>query len=71
MAASHTLPHSHAIRKSGVLVLNGYGIRVQVNAGHLLAQLDSPGTNLRRIQPMPFFDAVAQFDRAGGRDAPR
>jgi CRISPR-associated protein Cas1 len=35
MAASHTLPHSHAIRKSGVLVLNGYGIRVQVNAGHL------------------------------------
>jgi CRISPR-associated endonuclease Cas1 len=35
MAASHTLPHSHALRKSGVLVLNGYGIRVQVNAGHL------------------------------------
>ena len=38
MAASHTLPHSRAIRKSGVLVLNGYGIRVQVNAGHLLLQ---------------------------------
>lgn len=36
MAASHTLAHSHAIRKSGVLVLNGYGIRVQVNTGHLL-----------------------------------
>ena len=36
MAASHTLPHPHAIRKSGVLVLNGYGIRVQVNAGHLV-----------------------------------
>jgi CRISPR-associated protein Cas1 len=36
MAASHTLPHSRTIRKSGVLVLNGYGIRVQVNAGHLL-----------------------------------
>src|SRR5258708_9858539 len=36
MAASHTLPHTHGIRKSGVLVLNGYGIRVQVNAGHLL-----------------------------------
>jgi CRISPR-associated endonuclease Cas1 len=36
MAASGTLPHSHALRKSGVLVLNGYGIRVQVNAGHLL-----------------------------------
>ena len=37
MAAPHTLPHSHAIRKSGVLVLNGYGIRVQVHGGHLLA----------------------------------
>jgi len=36
MAASHTLPHSHAVRKSGVIVLNGYGIRAQVNAGHLL-----------------------------------
>jgi CRISPR-associated endonuclease Cas1 len=36
MAASHTLPHSHSLRKSGVLVLNGYGIRVQVNAGHLV-----------------------------------
>jgi CRISPR-associated endonuclease Cas1 len=36
MAAPHTLPQSHTIRKSGVLVLNGYGIRVQVNAGHLL-----------------------------------
>src|SRR5271169_5735559 len=35
MAASPNLPHSHAIRKSGVLVLNGYGIRVQVSAGHL------------------------------------
>jgi CRISPR-associated endonuclease Cas1 len=36
MAAPGTLPHSHVIRKSGVVVLNGYGIRVQVNAGHLL-----------------------------------
>jgi CRISPR-associated endonuclease Cas1 len=35
MAASHTLPHSNALRKSGVLALDGYGIRVQVNAGHL------------------------------------
>src|SRR5439155_4890029 len=34
--ASHTLPHSRALRKSGVIALNGYGIRVQVNAGHLL-----------------------------------
>ena len=37
MAASHTLSHSLAIRKSGVLVLSGYGIRVQISAGHLLA----------------------------------
>src|SRR5271155_3467615 len=36
MAASGTLPHSQSLRKSGVIVLNGYGIRVQVNAGHLL-----------------------------------
>jgi CRISPR-associated endonuclease Cas1 len=36
MAASPTLSHSHSIRKSGVLVLSGYGVRVQVNAGHLV-----------------------------------
>src|SRR5713101_8758155 len=36
MAATHTLPHSHSIPKSGVLVLHGFGIRVQVSAGHLL-----------------------------------
>jgi CRISPR-associated endonuclease Cas1 len=36
MAAFATLPYSHTIRKSGVLVLTGYGVRVQVNAGHLL-----------------------------------
>src|SRR5579863_7130075 len=36
MAAAHTLPHLYAIRKSGVLVLFGWGIRVQVNTGHLL-----------------------------------
>src|SRR5216683_3510199 len=36
MTASHTLLHAPAIRKSCVLVLNGYGIRVQVNAGHLV-----------------------------------
>jgi CRISPR-associated endonuclease Cas1 len=35
MTASPNLSHSSTIRKSGVLVLNGYGIRVQVNAGHL------------------------------------
>lgn len=37
MAAAPTVPHSHTIGKSGVLVLSGYGIRVQVSAGHLLA----------------------------------
>lgn len=36
MAASRTLPHSRVICKSGVVVLNGWGIRVQVNSGHLL-----------------------------------
>ena len=36
MAASRTLPHPRVICKSGVVVLNGWGIRVQVNAGHLL-----------------------------------
>jgi len=36
MEATHTLPHSYGIRKSGVLVLNGFGIRVTVNAGHLI-----------------------------------
>jgi CRISPR-associated protein Cas1 len=37
MAAAHTVPYSETIRKSGVLVLTGYGIRVHVNAGHLFA----------------------------------
>ena len=36
MTALGTLPQLRTIRKSGVIVLNGYGIRVQVNAGHLL-----------------------------------
>jgi CRISPR-associated endonuclease Cas1 len=36
MAASHTISDLQAIRKSGVVVLNGYGIRIQVNAGHLI-----------------------------------
>src|SRR5712691_5196413 len=35
MTASHTLLHAPAIRKSGVIVLNGSGIRVQVSARHL------------------------------------
>jgi hypothetical protein len=35
MAAAHSVPHSRAIRKSGVL--SGCGIRVRVNADHLLA----------------------------------
>jgi CRISPR-associated endonuclease Cas1 len=51
MAASHTLPYSHALRKSGVLVLNGYGIRVQVNAGHLL--LHDGVADVRRTIRLP------------------
>ena len=35
MTAVPNLSHSSAIRKSGVLVLSGYGICAQVNAGHL------------------------------------
>jgi CRISPR/Cas system-associated endonuclease Cas1 len=38
VTALPNLSHSSEIRKSGVLVLTGYGIRVQVNAGHLLLQ---------------------------------
>ena len=37
MTALPNLPHSLSIRKSGVLVLKGWGIRLQVHAGHLLA----------------------------------
>jgi CRISPR-associated endonuclease Cas1 len=36
MTALPNLSHSSVIRKSGVVVLNGFGIRVQVNAGHLI-----------------------------------
>lgn len=36
MTALPNLSHSSAIRKSGVVVLSGYGIRVQMQAGHLL-----------------------------------
>src|SRR5271163_1998034 len=32
------LSHSRAIRKSKVLVLNGWGIRVRVQAGHLCTE---------------------------------
>ncbi len=49
MAASHTLPQSHAIRKSGVLVLDGFGIRVQVSAGHLFLR-DGIGDERRTIR---------------------
>ncbi len=47
MAASHTLPHSRAIGKSGVLTLYGFGIRVRVDRGHLFAEW---GVGLRRYQ---------------------
>jgi CRISPR-associated protein Cas1 len=38
MTALPNLLHSSAIRKSGVLVLSGYGIRVRMRAGHLLLE---------------------------------
>ena len=41
MAASHKLPHPFAIpqiSKFGVLTLYGYGIRVTMQAGHLLIE---------------------------------
>ncbi len=47
--ASGTLPHSRALRKSGVLVLDGYGIRVQVSAGHLVLH-DGIGDERRTIR---------------------
>ncbi len=36
MAASQKCPNTHDIGKSGVLVLNGFGICVNVNASHLI-----------------------------------
>src|SRR6266566_3578420 len=50
MAASHTLPHSPAIRqlsKHGVLVLHGFGIKVRLDSGHFLAEW---GVGLERHQ---------------------
>src|SRR5271163_749853 len=38
VTASPNLSHSLSIRKSGVLVLNGWGIRVRVQAGHLCTE---------------------------------
>jgi CRISPR-associated endonuclease Cas1 len=38
MTASPNVSYSSAIRKSGVLVLSGYGVRIQMQAGHLLLQ---------------------------------
>ena len=53
MAALQTLPYSHTIRKSGVVVLNGYGIRVQMHAGHLLMQ-DGIADERRTIRLPPW-----------------
>src|ERR1700674_254834 len=53
MAAPHTLPHSHALRKSGVLTLYGFGIKVCVDRGHLCAEwgvgLDRHQVRLSRV----------------------
>jgi CRISPR-associated endonuclease Cas1 len=50
MAASHTLPHSPALRpisKHGVLVLHGFGIKIRLDRGHFLAEW---GVGLNRYQ---------------------
>ncbi len=52
MAASHTLSHppsSPQISKSGVLTLNGYGIRVSMQAGHLQIE-DGIGPERRKLR---------------------
>ena len=52
MAASHTLPHPHAIRqisRLGVLTLYGYGIRVTMQAGHLQIE-DGIGPERRKFR---------------------
>src|SRR5271163_3408158 len=38
VTASPNLSHSLSIRKSGTLVLSGWGIRIQVRAGHLCTE---------------------------------
>src|SRR6266478_3914336 len=52
MAASHTLPHPHAIRqisRLGVLTLYGFGIRVTMQAGHLQIE-DGIGPERRKFR---------------------
>jgi CRISPR-associated endonuclease Cas1 len=49
MAASPNLSHSSALRKSGVLVLSGYGVRVRVHAGHLETE-DGIGLGRRKLR---------------------
>ncbi len=51
MTALPNLSHSSTIRKSGVLVLSGYGVRVQVHAGHLV--LHDGIANERRTIRLP------------------
>lgn len=49
MAASPNLSHSFALRKSGVLVLSGYGVRVRVHSGHLETE-DGIGIERRKLR---------------------
>jgi CRISPR-associated endonuclease Cas1 len=53
VTAPHTLPHSHSIAKSGVLTLHGFGIKVRIDRGHLLADwgvgLDRHQVRLPRV----------------------
>jgi CRISPR-associated endonuclease Cas1 len=56
MAASHTLPHSPALRqlpKHGILILHGFGIKVRLDQNHFLAEwgvgLDRHCVRLSRV----------------------
>src|SRR6266852_7222804 len=49
MADAHTLPQSPSVRKSGVLVLSGFGIRVKMECGHLSIE-DGVGLERRKLR---------------------
>jgi CRISPR-associated endonuclease Cas1 len=49
VTAAHTLPQSPSVRKSGVLVLSGFGIRVKMECGHLSIE-DGVGLERRKLR---------------------
>jgi len=55
MAASHTLPQSPFNRKSGVLVLSGFGIPLRMECGHLAIE-HGVGLERRKVR-LPRFAA--------------